>query len=437
MVRPVQKRSLAAGARPARAPAELAALVACLAVALLASGCGASLRAGDDARADVDTATPGSCAATVLEALGHVATRVYREGIESERTASALGMVSDSPALRTAVEAGSATQARAAGEALLATGHLTNLRVVRRGKPLIDLGGPALTPLKGTLTGAGGKQIASFVTSVWADSGLIAETNGITEATTVLRTGSLASGGHTLAGAIPLPAGELPAQGTLVHNGVTYQFTSFAANAYPAGEQLRVFVLRPIESTAALCGSSDDATTVNAISHIARLIYEGEAGKRTLAQIHRVQQSQALLQAVAKRDKAATLAAVEALLHHHIVRLRVSAGGALLSDVGGPYVLAPVSAPLRVGGRQIGSFVLSIQDDEGYKRLANRLAGLDVLMYMGSKLVKSTVGYDPGNVPASGPVRLHGKSYSSYTFDAEAFPSGPLRITVLIPLPYS
>ncbi len=53
-------------------------------------------------------------------------------------------------------------------------------------------------------------------------------------------------------------------------------------------------------------------------------------------------------------------------------------------------MLAPVTAPLRQGGRTIGSFTLSIQDDEGYKRLANRLAGLDVLMYMGNKLVKST-----------------------------------------------
>jgi hypothetical protein len=117
--------------------------------------------------------------------------------------------------------------------------------------------------------------------------------------------------------------------------------------------------------------------------------------------------------------------------------LRVSSGGALLSDVGGPYVLAPVTAPLRLHGRTIGSFVLSIQDDEGYKRLANRLAGLDVLMYMGPRLVKSTIGPAPGPIPTSGPVSVHGKSYRAYTFDAKAFPSGPLRITVLIPLPYS
>ena len=100
-------------------------------------------------------------------------------------------------------------------------------------------------------------------------------------------------------------------------------------------------------------------------------------------------------------------------------------------------MLAPVTAPLRLGGRTIGSFVMSIQDDEGYKRLANRLAGLDVLMYMGARLVKSTLGPSPGTIPTSGPLSYRGKSFRAYTFNAKAFPSGPLRITVLIPIPYS
>jgi hypothetical protein len=439
MLRRMRKRTRA-GQRAfalARATLVLVVLACLLATAVLISGCGAGLRDSDDARADVDVAKPGSCAATVLDALGHVAQRVYREGIASERTVSALRMVSSSPALREAVEAGNATKARAAAQALIATGHLTNLRVVRAGRVLVDLGGAALTPLNGTLEDSSGKPIATFVTSVWADGGLIAETNGIAEGTTVLRTGTVSSSGHTLAGAPLLPDGALPQQGTLVHNGVTYQFTSFAASAYPAGEALRVFVLRALPSTEALCGASDEQTTVNTLSRIAHLIYDGEAGRRTLTQIHRVQQNAQLLHAVAKHDKPATRAAVEALLHHHIVRLRVSAAGKFLSDVGGPYVLAPVTAPLRLNGRTIGSFILSIQDDEGYKRLANRLAGLDVLMYMGSRLVKSTLGATPGKVATSGPVKVRGKSYGAYTFEAEAFPSGSLRITVLIPLPYS
>lgn len=410
-----------------------------LAAALAVAGCGASLKhAGDEeASADVDSATIGSCGASVLGALGHVATRVYGEGLHSERTASAMHMIEGSSALRAAVEAGNAAGARAAARALIATGHLTNLRIVRDGKVLVELGGPAVTPLRGTLLGANKRPIADYVTSVWAAGGLVAETNGIAEGSAVIRSARTATDTRVVAGSFPLPAVQLPTQGTLTKNGVAYQFTSYPASAYPDGAPLRVYLLRTIGSLQPLCGSSEEDTIVNTLSHIAHLIYDGEAGRRTDTQVHRVQSNQALLRAVAQRDPRGARAAIEALLHQHIVRLRVSAGGRLLSDVGGPYVLAPVTAPLRRGGRTIGSLQLSIQDDEGYKRLANRLAGLDVLMYMGPKLVKSTVGNPPGPVPESGPVSLRGRSYRAYTFRAEAFPSGPLRITVLIPLPYS
>ena len=55
--------------------------------------------------------------------------------------------------------------------------------------------------------------------------------------------------------------------------------------------------------------------------------------------------------------------------------------------------------------------------------------GLNVLMYMGQRLVKSTLGPSPGPIPTSGPVSYRGKNYRAYTFTRKAFPSGPLRIT--------
>ncbi len=417
----------------------LAASAALGAIVALA-GCGSTIRssAGGQARAGIHPSAPATCAGTVLEALGHIATRVYREGVASERTGSALHVINGSAPLRRAVEEGSVRGARSAARALLATGHLTNLRVMHRGQLLAEAGRPgAVAPLRGTLLGAGGAPIGSFVTSVWANDGLVAETNGITEGLTVLRAGGPSSGWRTVAGSVQLPSGELPAQGTLTRGGVAYQYTSFPGSSYPTGEPLRVYVLRTVSSTAPLCGTSAEQTLVTTVSRVARLIYDGEAGRRTLAQIIRAQQSGALLSAVARRDPAATRRAAEGLLNQHIVRLRVSAGGRLLSDVGGPFVLAPVHAPLRLGGRTIGSIVLSIQDDEGYKRLAQRLAGLDVVMYMGGRLVKSTLGPSPGTIPTSGPLSYRGRSFQAYTFGAEAFPSGPLRITVLIPTPYS
>lgn len=424
------------GRRRSRAARPLVVLgaLACCGVGFALGGCGSGLRDGDDATADVGRASAAaSCAPTVLDALRHVAMRVYEEGVSSERTGAALHLIGSSTALRKAVEAGDARATQAVARELIASGHLTNLRVVRAGQVLAAAGTPgAVAPLQGTLLDAAGAPIGTFVTTVWNDAGVIAETNGIDEVATVLRAGE-----RTIAGSFALPAGKLPQRGTITRGGVTYEYTSYEASKYPTGEPMRVYLVRNVDSTRALCGGSAQDTVVNTISHVAHLIYAAEAGRRTLQQVRRVQRSQPLLEAVANHDPVAARRAVEALLNQHIVRLRVSAGGQLLTDVGGPFVLAPVRAPLLLGGRVIGSFVLSIQDDEGYKRLARRLAGLDVVMYMGNRLVKSTVGSSPGPIPTDGAFQLDGRSFRCYTFKAEAFPSGPLRITVLIPMPYS
>jgi hypothetical protein len=416
-------------------------LTATLALALLAaiaalSGCG---KAGGGSSAHSAAlaeapAGPATCAATALAALGHVARRIYREGVSSERTGAAAHLIATSSSLREAVQSADPAAVHAAAQALVAGGHITNLRVMRGGRVLADVGGPAVAPLRGALLGSSGQAIGSYVTSVWADEGLIDETNGVTGGRIALRVG-----GRSVGGSLALPPGRLAPEGTLTLAGRRYQYTSFAGHVYPSGG-LRVYLLRTIASTASLCGSSAEETVVHTLGRIASLIYAGEAGARTLPQVRRVQRDQALLHAVAARDPLATKAAIEALLTEHIVRLRVSAGGALLADVGGPFVLAPVSAPLRLEGRTIGSFVLSIQDDEGYLRLTRRLAGLRVLMYMNPghpQLVKNSLGPSPGTVPPSGSYEYRGRSFRVFTVNARAFPSGPLTIRVLIPMPYS
>jgi hypothetical protein len=167
------------------------------------------------------------------------------------------------------------------------------------------------------------------------------------------------------------------------------------------------------------------------------VIYAGEVGPRAQTQVRRVQSDQALLAAVAMRDPEATRLAIDNLLTEHIVRLRVLVQGHLLRDVGGPYVLGPVPGALRQDGRVIGTFLLSIQDDEGYLRLARRLGGMYVLMYMGTTLVKNSLGPEPGNPPESGPYTYRGRRFEVFTLNESAFPSGPLHIRVLVPVPYS
>jgi hypothetical protein len=421
------------------------ASLAVLSASIALTGCGTT-------HADTPTAAlaftqprsssePKGCPAAVLAARASVVERVYREGVHSERVASAESFIEHSAALRAAVEAANRPAARAAAQALLATGHLTDLAITRAGEPFVAVGTPALAPVQGTLTGARGTAIASYVTSVWADNGFLSESRGISEGVVVLRTAKGAGVGDSPS----IGARPLANEGTLTLKGVAYSYTSFPAQAYPSGA-LRVYLLFPTSATAALCGRTVQDTTVNTLRRVAELIYAGETdGRATRAQVRRVQSNRPLLEAVAHGEPAATERAIHALLNHHIVRLRVSAGRQLLSDVGGPYVLGPVSAPLRLGGHTIGSFVLSIQDDEGYLRLTRRLAGLAVLMYMnlGSgppQLVKDSLGPMPGpalaSVPASGSYRDQGRSFRVFTVRATAFPSGPLTIRVLVPIPY-
>ena len=128
-----------------RVAAVLPALVA------VAAGCGAGSASGSGAGATAAL----SCPETVMATLASVMRRVYSQGIQSERTASAEAMIERSKALRAAVEAGDAKAARAAAKALIATGHMTNLIVTTTsGRSLVKLGGPALTPLRGTIRGA-------------------------------------------------------------------------------------------------------------------------------------------------------------------------------------------------------------------------------------------------------------------------------------------
>jgi hypothetical protein len=387
---------------------------------------------------------PSACRAAVLGTLSSVLQRVYREGVHGERIGSAEYLIAHSQALRAAVEGDDRPAALAAARALLATGHMTNLAITRDGQPFIAIGGAAIAPLHGTIAGASGTPIASYLASVWADNGFLIEGEGITQGLVALRAGGSSRGTSDSGGARVLGSGTLPAEGSLTFANVGYSYTSFPAETYPSGA-LRVYLLIPTSTTLALCGHTRRDTIVATLKRVAKLIYTGELGSSAHKQVLRVQRNQPLLQAVAKREPAAAEAAIKTLLNEHIVRLRVSAGGQLLSDVGGPYVLAPVRAPLRLDGRTIGSFVLSIQDDEGYLRLTRRLAGLDVLMYMQlgagpPQLVKDSLGPMPGPalaaVPASGAYRYEGRSFRVFTVHAKAFPSGPLTVRVLVPMPY-
>jgi hypothetical protein len=131
--------------------------------------------------------------------------------------------------------------------------------------------------------------------------------------------------------------------------------------------------------------------------------------------------------------------AVHALVYHrrwHIVRLRVlDPSGKLLADVGGPYVIAPVTGVLRLGGRVIGSYVMSVQDDYGFTLLESHAAGEPIAMYSHGRNVADSGGPLPGAQPVGATLTLGGVSYALIALTYTAFPSGTVTAVILVPPP--
>jgi len=209
-----------------------------------------------------------------------------------------------------------------------------------------------------------------------------------------------------------------------------------AAAAPQHGVQSRASALVAGEQA---CGPASAQAAAAAAAMVARRIYDQEVSSAGVsADRLQVERYGPLLRALVDGRRAAVAEAVHSLVysHTHIVRLRVSSGGALLADIGGPYILAPVSGRLRVGGRTVGGYVFSVQDDSGYVKQESRLVGLPLILRRGPRRVplEGTLPASSAGIAASGPVSYAGRRYEAVSFAAEAFPTGSLQITILDPL---
>jgi hypothetical protein len=216
--------------------------------------------------------------------------------------------------------------------------------------------------------------------------------------------------------------------------GHPYQVATLTGALYPSGS-LRIALLVPAAAISCPAGASAARTTVETLGHVGELVYREELHSPDVsATLRHLEGSPAFLRAVAARDPVATRAAIVGFFreHIHVVRVRVSTPAGLLVDVGGPHVLAPVHGTLRRGGRTVGRFAMAIQDDAGYLKLARLFTGAQVLMRTGTRQVMGTLAPGPATVPDRGPVSYGGLSYQAYSFTGEAFPDGPLRISLLL-----
>ncbi len=195
------------------------------------------------------------------------------------------------------------------------------------------------------------------------------------------------------------------------------------------------------------CGAESALTIAGVDAKVALRIYAGEiAGREVEADVAHITGSRELLSALASSKTRAVYAAVHTIVYTplwHIVRLRVVQRGHVLADVGGPYIIAPVTGSLRANGRTVGSFVMSVQDDIGYVKLVSRFIGVPIDLYghpphpphpPGSFLM-GTLKPAPSSVSSGATVRVAGAGYFTQVLEANAFPTGKLQAALFVSTP--
>jgi hypothetical protein len=200
-------------------------------------------------------------------------------------------------------------------------------------------------------------------------------------------------------------------------------------------------VAAAVTGSAGGCGAASAQTVASVYDRVARRIYEGEIHSAEVrVDVAHIASSRELLGALASSNAQAVHRAVYSIVytpHWHIVRLRVTQNGHVLADVGGPYIIAPISGPLTVNGRKVGTYTMSVQDDVGYIKLVSRFIGVPIDLYgtphpPGSFLM-GTLKPAPVAIGDGAVVKVGGSAYYTRVLSAGAFPQGKLKVALFVP----
>ncbi len=423
-----------------------AALLLAFVVALLLAACGSSSQGRADGTTAA-TAVPRSskaaltpteqeligCKGAVVGTYVQVAEHLEHEAQFGGNAEAAAHRVSGSSALAAAVSSGDRRGIVHVLRSLLA-GQIVGIQIVQQGKVLAEVGNePAIAPVSGTIAGTE----ATYVLSTQSARSFVAVAQQVIGVPVILY-GSQ----KRIAGTIPGPAPkDVSADGPVTYRGHRYRVTSIGGTVYPSGG-LQIAMFLPPSSL--VCHGSRLEAQTDTLGQVGERIYRQEADSPYVrATLRHIEADPTFQRAVATRDKQALRAAIVGFFgaHIHVVRVRayaVEPSGAqrLLYDLGGPYVLAPVHGVVRSKGRVVGKFSFAIQDDAGYMKLAHIFTLGEVLMRVGphgERQVMGTLDPGPSSIPDRGRVSYGGQAYQAYSFTGEAFPSGPLRISLLLP----
>jgi hypothetical protein len=398
-------------------------------LALAFTSCGTSAKSASATPPTAPLASP-QCANAVARALGTISEHVYRELSGGRIALPAVERVAGSPALLAAIQANDPAAARKALEPLL-RGQLVRVRVSLAGHTFVEYGSAnGIAPVSAPLKDLEGRTIGMVTAAEEGVFGYAGTLYAITEAQVFARSGGRSLGGSSS----PAPNG-IPDKGEISYKGGRYAVYSFPGAGFPQ-KKLRVFVLAPIPPARA-CAPTSAETAIDAIGETAKRIYrEEQSGAATRAVVRDFENSRPFQEAVASDNPTATRAAIVKFFEGtlHVVRVRATLGEKLVADVGGPHVLAPIRGDVRnARGRVVGHFLLSVQDDLGYVILAQRFAGVQAFLYEDKQLLLGSAAPAPLSIPKHGEMLFDGVLYHTYSFTAEAFPKGPLEVSLLIP----
>jgi hypothetical protein len=382
---------------------------------------------GASSRVAYTEPTPG-CVATVDASLGRVALNLYETGASGPLALYRFNRALVSAPLVSSIASEDVPALLIAMQSL----RVPYMSVARHGEVLARLGhGPAIGPISGTLRMADGRAVGQFTLASHSADDYAYELRRITGAEILLYTGSRLVT-STLSATPPL----VRSSGRVTSAGVAYHAVSIRGHIFPAGP-LRITLLVP-SSAYADCANSAAKTEIAVLGQVAQRVYDGElGGPEARSNITYMESSPAFVRAVAIEDPRAIRTAIVSFFrsHRHIVRVRVLKGSRVIYDLGGPYALAPVTGHLRSHGHPIGRFITSVQDDNGFVLLAREYTGAQLILRANRKqLPNSTMARGPARLPKLGTVTYDHRTYATYSFPATRFPSGPLRISVLMPV---
>jgi len=397
-------------------------LVGVLAVALVA--CGAARNRGPSAavavaRSPAPSPPPGaslagSCADVARNELADVARRIYAQAVDGRGVVTAVRRLRRTTALATAIASG---DRRAVQAAFAPIRHqIVRAELFGRSGLVYSYGHhAAFAPVRGELDDARGRAVGHFVLAVTDRRAYAALVRRLTGAAVAFRAG---------------PPGPLRAAGA--------RTVALPTASYPSGP-LQIDVRIPVPPPS-LCGATAQITRANAIAYVGRRLARAEQHSPDVTRtLRHVARDPAFRRATAADDRPAIRTAIidDFFRDHalHVVRVRVTRGHHLVYDLGGPYALQPATGiVLSPDGRSAATFALAVQDDTGYIKLMHRFTGADVqLVSPLGRVPGSTLRPGPARIPAHGTLTYRGRRYLANSFDATAFPSGTLRISLLVP----